>query len=374
MSDAFDKAALRDAARSVLDSEVTPTKVRDHLLHSGPWRSVLHEKLAELNWYGLLVPTEFSGLGAKVSDAVVVLEELGRVAAPSAVLSSMLATAVIDWAGDDAQKNRYLSSLASGEVVGTVVADHRPARRDVAVDLITEEEQCGVSGEVAFVPDALSADVFVVPVTRPRSHGGPELRFVVLERSDDGIDVAGSPAIGVDELGTVRIEAVHVNADRILWAESGSVAVMEDMRSLAAVGMAAQMAGGTQMALDLSVAFAREREQSGKAVATFSPVQDLCVELFGLVGATRAAVERAARAFDVRHPSRHRLASVAKAWANEAFMNATENAHRIHGAIGFSHEHPLHHLTRAALVQRSLYGDTAEHSARAISTSLLQED
>lgn len=360
--------AFRQAARGLLMHEAHEARLRGTLA-SPAWRvQQLHEQLAQLDWFGLLVPVSQGGAGGSVSDALVILEEAGHADAPTALLSSgVLAVCALRLAGDQAQQEHHLPAIASGATIATLAvteAGGSLSPAEFTTTLTPRSDGYVLTGTKRFVPDAQRAQLIVVAARRPGTTGADGISLVVTRQGDPGLAVSPLPTVSGQRSCEVVLDHVPVAATQVLGPSGGAWPVIEELITLGAVGSAAGMVGGAQRALDLALEHATGRTQFGRPIASFQPVQAFCVDMLGLVASARAITARAAAAIDAEAAARHRLGSTAKAWTSDAFTRVTELAHRVHGAIGFSQEHPLQATTRAALAQRAAFGDPAFHKDR----------
>ena len=194
-----------------------------------------------------------------------------------------------------------------------------------------------LDGEVYDVPFARHAVAIVVPVLSPE---GPRLAVVPRGRAtlDEDTNLAGEPR------DTVRFDGVTLEPARGLRAEHTASA--EHIRRLGAFTRAALMSGALEHILAITVEYARERIQFGRAIGQFQAMQQELAVLAGETAAAQAAADAAAAAIDARRRHRRAGVAVAKMRVGEAAGRGSKVAHQVHGAIGFTHEHELHYRTR----------------------------
>ncbi|MEA2645859.1 MAG: hypothetical protein QOE92_942 [Chloroflexota bacterium] len=316
---------LRDTVRDLLAKECPPAEVRrlwDDETGRSPER---WKKLGELGVLGLTVPEAQGGQGMDEVDMVLVLEEAGRSILPEPLLEhAAIAAPLLARAGTDAQKSEWLPKLATGEAIATVGLAGQPYVMDATADVVILEQD----GELhAATQDRLT----LKPM--PSVDGARRLFKVTAEL--DEATLMG-PANGHHD-----------------WAWDH-----------AAAATAAELVGVAQAMLDMTVAYAKEREQFGRKIGSFQAVQHKLAETFLLVETAKAANYYAAYALAKELPDAGIHASVAKAYASDAERRANYEALQIHAGIGFTWEHDLHLWLKRGRSLEAQYGDADWHRRR----------
>ena len=316
---------LRDAVRDFLSKESTPTEIRriwDDPTGRSPQR---WKKLAELGVVGLAIPEEFGGAGMNEVDLVLALEEAGRALLPEPLLeSAAVAGPLLARAGTDAQKAEWLPKLASGDAVFSVGLAGQPYVQDATADVVILERD----GELhAATQDRLT-------LTPLKSIDGARRLFKVTAELDDA----------------TRMGPAEGNA---AWAFDH-----------AAAATAAELVGIAGAMLEMTVAYAKEREQFGRKIGSFQAVQHKLAETYLLVESARNAAYYAAYALAEDLPDTSIHVSVAKAFAADAERRANYEALQIHAGIGFTWEHDLHLWLKRGRALEAQYGDADWHRRR----------
>ena len=298
----------------------------------GQFPRALWDAVARAGYADALVPEAAGGPGLEPADALSLLVSAGRHAAPVPLAETMLA----GWLLALAQLERPAGPLTIAPVRG----DELKARRDGA--------RWRLEGVARRVPWAAGAAAIVM-VAR-----GGATSVVGLVRPGDcrivpGANVAGEPREDV-ELAGAAAEGAQAPVDA------------SQVYALGAVMRSAQMAGALQRILEESVRYANERVQFGRPIGRFQAVQQNLALLAGHVAAATAAAEAAMEAV-TREPASPAVAA-AKIRAGEAASVGAAIAHQVHGAIGFTQEHLLHHFTRRLWSWRDEFGSEAYWSAR----------
>jgi alkylation response protein AidB-like acyl-CoA dehydrogenase len=331
---------LVDAARATLARACPIARVRAMETDPRGWDPVLWREIVRLGWTGQLAP---GGEGTFL-EAVLVLEEMGRVLAPTPFLAScVLAPVLLRGAGDA----RLLPRIAAGELVATV-ALVEPGWRDEWGTPTLDSADGVLTGTKLFVPFARAADVLLV-VARGAT--------LVAVESRDGVACRRQETLGGDHLYAVTFAGAR---GTVLGPVAAAV---EPARLHAAVGALAYAVGAAERALELTVEHAKTRVQFGRPIGSFQAVAHRCADMRSEIDAVRYLVYQAAWSLASGRPSALE-AGAAKAYGNEALRRVFMHAHQVHGAIGFSTEHDLQLFTRRAKAVELSWGGAASHRER----------
>ena len=359
-----DHALLRDAARRWLAERVTPAALR-RLAGDARGDDPSHwAQLGELGWTALVVPEKCGGAGFGAVHLAVIAEETGRKLLPSPLLATLLAAKLIELAGSDAQRERFLPRIASGAAIATVAHVESAGAWD-ARETSCALRGAGVSGEKTHVWAAPSAALFVVPA-RERTSGA--LRIAVVEAGAQGVRVHAESVLDPSRRqGRVRFE------DAACEPLAGDAeAAWGAWCAWAQTALAAEMAGGADAALALTAAYAQTRVQFDRPIGSFQAIKHPLVNVLVAIEQLRSLVYAAASALDAGDAAALLLARMAKAAASETYPNACSRAVQFHGGYGFTDDCDAHLYLRRALASRPAFGDAREHRA-AIASSLLDD-
>src|SRR4051794_10953402 len=309
-----DQRDIQRTARELLASRASAERVREHA-EAGRTDDALWRELGELGWPGIAVAEEHGGQGLGIVELAILCEELGRSVAPVPFLGTVLAAALIEHAGTDEQRSRWLPGLASGELRGAV------------------GDRCEL------VPGGEGADVIVcVTDGEARLHEAGE----AVASIDPTRPAARVPAAAGEPL-------------------PGDLAPALD-RSLVAV--AAELVGVCERALEMTVAYVKERRQFGTPVGAYQAVSHRCAQMLLDTESARAAVSFAAWTADADPERLSEAAAMAKASASDAGREVTAAAIQLHGGIGFTWEADVHWLYKRAQLDAALLGGARSHRAR----------
>ena len=349
-----EQTLLQRTARDVLAANMPMSRVRALMddprgVADADWR-----RLADLGWTGLLVTEEYGGAGLGMLELAIVVAEMGRVAMPGPFLGTIVAGRALMHAGNDAQRRRWLPGLADGSVRATVALVESSARWDFdGVTAVARPDGDGwvLAGTKLFVPDAHAVDLIVCAVRRA-DDGEPALVVV------DAADAAITPQPSVDRtrcICRVALDGVRIAADRMLAGDAA--ASLDAVLTEARVALAADMTGGAERVLEMTVEHVKTRRQFGRAIGTFQAVQHACADMMVAVECAKAATTYAAWAVAERADDATVAAATAKATAGDAYRQVTAKAIQLHGGIGFTWEHDLHVYYKRAMSTEATFGD-----------------
>lgn len=360
-----DQTLLRNAARAFLQEHCSSAVVRALAEDRRGESETMWKEMAQLGWLGLSLPEDAGGSGLGMVETAIVLEELGRAACPGPYAPTVLAASAIARAGGAAQRARWLPTIAAGGARATLALLERELDWDPEATA-TRAERAGdgwrLTGVKDFVPWAHVADVVLVPA---RTAEGVTLFLV--EPAAPGLRLTPRPAMdpGLRQ-ATLALDGVSVPADALLGAPGGGAPVLEELLRRAAVGAAAEMLGAARRCLEMSVEYAKVREQFGQPIGSFQAIRHRCAEMLLAVENAHAATYYAAWALDARSEDHEVAASVAKAYVSEAARTVCGDAIQVHGGIGFTWEYDLHLYFKRAKALEPMYGDADWHRERIV--------
>jgi alkylation response protein AidB-like acyl-CoA dehydrogenase len=371
---------LQRSAREVLAAECPAALVRAMAdADADGFPRTLYARLASLGWFAVLVPEAFGGSGGTMLDAALLCEEAGRAALPGPLLSTaVLAPLALARSGSRSQKQRWLPRLAAGEVIGSVAVVERAERYDPGGIAARARRTTGgyrLTGTKMFVPDAATADFLIVaarvgektPGRAPAARRDPAagVSLFVVERGTPGLAIRPLPTVDpTRRVFEVNLGDVVVPHTALLGREGAAWPLVARLLDAGAIGTAADCLGGAARVLDMSVEYARVREQFGRPIGSFQAVKHMAAEMVSEIEPARALVWYAAYAFDSRPAEASRAASVAKARLGDVYLRAANRAVQIHGGIGFTWEHDIHWWFKRATWNQAAYGDALLHTAR----------
>jgi alkylation response protein AidB-like acyl-CoA dehydrogenase len=355
-----DQTLLRNAARAFLDEHMKPATAR--LLWDDPRgeSESLWKEMAQLGWLGLSVPEAHGGSGLGMVETAIVLEELGRAACPGPYWPTALFAHAVAQVGTAAQQKRWLPAVSTGEArAALALLDADLDWRPEAVATRAEKSAGGwtLTGLKRYVPWAHVASVLLVPAQTPDG-----LALFLVDPAASGLTL--TPLTPMDpgtRWFTLALQRVPATAEAVLGAPGAAGPLLEALLRRGAVGAAAEMLGAARRCLDMSVAYAKVREQFGQPIGSFQAIRHKCAEMLLEVENAHAAVYYAAWALDAEAADATLAASVAKAYVGEATRKVCGEAIQVHGGIGFTWEYDLHMYFKRAKALETMYGDADHH-------------
>jgi len=364
---------LRDTARKFLDAACTTKFVRERMATPEAMTPEFWSQLAEQGWLGISFAEEDGGSGLGLTDLVVLMEEMGRAVMPGPYLATtLLGGAAIREAGSAAQRQEYLPRIAAGELRTTLAATEPNARWDASGITMTAQPMRGgfeLSGSKLFVPDAHLADIIVVAArTRDGSTMEDGVSLFLVPKDAAGLGISLMPSIDeTRKLCEVRFDKVAVPQVALLGELHQGWPVLARIYDGAAVALSAEMCGGAQRVLDMTVEYAKLRETFGKPIGSYQGVKHKCADMLVEVENAKSLTYYAAWAVDEKQPDAPLVVSMAKSYASDASRKVSNAGIQLHGGIGMTWEHDLHLYMKRAKASEVAFGDATWHRERVAS-------
>jgi len=340
---------LRDNARKFFAAECPMALVRKLMETDTAYDAALWSKMAEQGFTGIIFPEEYDGAGLGKVELILLMEEAGRALLPGPFFSTVvLAGSVLNSLGSAEQKKKYLAPICRGEARATVAMLESIANWDPA-SAQTSVASGKLTGEKLFVPDAAAADYLIVV-----ARNGVYITGV----KAPGIQIA--PMSGMDltrKLYNVRFDGTPVE-------KLGELAALPPALDLATAALAAELVGGMQRTLDITVEYAKTRKQFGKPIGIFQAVQHQCADMYLETESSRSAAYYAAWTLEVNAPDAAAAVSIAKMYASDASRTVGNRGIQVHGGMGFTWENDLHLYYRRAKSTETMLGDATFHRER----------
>jgi alkylation response protein AidB-like acyl-CoA dehydrogenase len=359
---------IKNLAREFAAQEIAPfISDWDERAHFEP---SLVKKMGDLGFLGMLLPEEYDGLGLDTSTYLVALEEIAVVDASAAVLMSVhnsLPTQMILRFGNDEQKKRFLPPMARGEMLGAFALSEPESGSDAA-SLTTQAVRDGddwiISGTKSWVTSGSHAGAILAMARTDSSSERKGARgigtFIVtpdmpgfhVGKKEDKLGLRSSPTVQLTFDG-MRVP----NANLLGEKHMGFIYAMQSLEN-GRLGIAAQSVGIARAALEAATAYAGERIQFGTPIKEFQGIQFKLADMATRIAASRTLMHAAAKAKD-RGEDVKQATSMAKLFASETAMFATNQAVQIFGGYGYVKDYPVERLFRDAKVTE-IYEGTSE--------------
>ncbi len=341
---------LQNTVRDFAASEVPAARLREIFEEGSGYDDSIWRAAAEIGLTGLFVPERYGGVDLSLLDLALVFECLGEYAVPGPFLGHSLATLALVTGGSDAQRERWLPGLASGEIIGSFAIAEGDAIWDPE-DWALRIEGGVASGAKDFVEHATGAKLFVV--------GASDGQLALVEADADGVSVTATEALDrTRSLGRVSFDGAA--ADVLPGGPAAADAVADAGRIL----LAADAFGGAWKLIRATVEYTLTRVQYGTPVAQFQGVKHQLANLAAEAEPMRGLIWYAAHAFDHIEKERAHSAAVAKSHITDGAVDIARACVELHGGIGFTWECDVQFWLKRALFDRTWLGSPAWHRRR----------
>jgi alkylation response protein AidB-like acyl-CoA dehydrogenase len=348
-----EQISLQQEVREFARRELKPgVSKRDE---TGEFPTAALEKLQRMGLMGSLFPVESGGKGLDYTSYTVVVEELARIDAATAItlLAHTLCSNHIFSCGTPEQKRKYLVPLASGEKLGAWALTEPEAGSDAgAIRTVARPDNGGwiLNGNKFFITNGSRADTLVVMASTDSSRGSKGISAFIVEGNAAGLKKGQNlDKLGFRASNTVALflENVRVPGENLLGnlheGFSGTMGVLDEGR----IGLAAMAVGIGRGCLEESIAYSRKRQAFGQPIGDFQAIQWMLADMATEIEAARLLVRKAARLRE--QGKRFKLeASMAKLFSSEAVVRAALKAVQIHGGYGYIKAHPVERYLREA--------------------------
>ena len=358
-------------------SDVAPIAAEIDREHRFP--EELLPRMAELGLMGVPFAEEVGGAGADYVSYTIVLAELARVCASTSVIVSShtsLGTWPIFEYGTPAQKEKYLHGLTSGEKLSAFALTEPGAGTDAAsgkATAVLDGDEYVLNGSKIFITNGGYADVYIVTAMTDPASGTRGISAFIVEKDTPGFTVGEKEhKMGIKASSTTPLyfSDCRIPKDALLGKEGRGFKIAMQTLDGGRIGIAAQALGIAQGALAASIAYAKERVQFGKPIATLQAIQWMIADMATEIDAAQLLVYRAAWNKDNGRPY-GKEAAMAKLFASETATRVAGKAIQIHGGYGFTESYPVERAYRDAKITE-LYEGTSEVQRMVIAGSLLR--
>ncbi|GAY19465.1 acyl-CoA dehydrogenase family protein [Mycobacterium sp. shizuoka-1] len=345
---------FRDSVRAFLQETAPLSRVRDIAGANGHDDELWQRVCRDMELPGLPVPTEYGGVGGTLVESAIVFEEFGRALTPVPLASHGFAVAAVLSMGTKEQRRRLLPSLLNGDRVAAFAATG-PAAGDPSSATVTVTSDQGRTLLDGVCGPVLHGHVAELVIVAARA--GDTMGLYVVDADAPGVSVERLPSFDITR-PVARITLRQTPAEPLDGAPDQFERVLDTARVL----LAAEMLGGAEACLTLSVDYSCSRRQFDRAIGMFQAVKHMCAEMAIEIDATRVAVMFAA--MSAGDPGELAVAApLVKAQAADTFTLCAGIATQVHGGIAFTWEHDLHLYFRRAKTTAALFGSSTEHRA-----------
>ncbi len=373
-----DHIAIRDAARDFAENEIASSAVERDKTGEFPYEIV--KKLGELGFLGMMVDPKWGGSGLDCVSYVLAMEEVSKVDASCSVIMSVNNSLVcwgIETYGNDEQKARILTPLASGKVIGAYCLSEPGVGSDAAQQA-TKARKDGndwiIDGAKNWITNGTSAQYYIVFAQTDETKGYKGVTAFILEKGMPGFEMGlKEDKLGIRSSDTCSLSFTGVripDTNRLGEDGQGFKIAMETLNG-GRIGIAAQALGIASGAYEKAIKYTFERQAFGKPINQLQAIQFKLADMAVKIEAARLLILQAARKKDA-HESYIKEAAMAKLYASTIAMEVANEAIQIHGGYGYVREYLVERALRDAKITQ-IYEGTSEIQHIVIARQLMKE-
>ena len=368
---------IRQAARDFAKNELLPGVIERDEKQKFPAEQI--KKLGELGFLGMMVDPKYGGGGLDTISYVLAMEEISKIDASASVVMSVN-NSLVCWGlekyGNEEQKQKYLTPLAKGEIIGAFCLSEPEAGSDATSQRTTAVDMGDhyiLNGTKNWITNGNNASTYLVMAQTDASKGSRGINAFIVEKASKGVTVgAKENKLGIrgSDTHSIMFQDVKVpKANRIGEDGFGFKFAMQTL-SGGRIGIAAQALGIAAGAYELALAYSKQRKAFGKEIMNHQAIQFKLADMATEIEAARLLVHKAAWEKD-NHLDYTLSGSIAKVFASEVAMRTTVEAVQVHGGYGFVKEYHVERLMRDAKITQ-IYEGTSEVQRIVISRSILK--
>ena len=369
---------IRDAARDFAKAELLPGVIERDNKQEFPAEQV--KKMGELGFLGMMVSPEYGGGGMDTTSYVLAMEELSKIDASCSVIVSVNNSLVcwgLETYGNEEQKKKYLTKLATGESIGAFCLSEPEAGSDATsqkTTAIDKGDHYILNGTKNWITNGGSADYYLVIAQTDREKGHKGINAFIVEKGWDGFEVGPKE----DKLGirgsdthTLNFNDVKVPKENRIGEDGFGFKFAMKTLSGGRIGIAAQALGIASGAYELAREYSKIRKAFGTEICNHQAIAFKLADMYTEIEAARHLVMKAA--WDKDQGNNYDMSgAMAKLYASKTAMDVTVEAVQIHGGNGFVKEYHVERLMRDAKITQ-IYEGTSEIQKIVISRSILRD-
>ncbi len=371
-----DEQLIMQTVRDFARERVAPRAAE--IDRTGAFPHDLVKQMGELGLMGVCLPEEYGGAGQSYVLFAMIVEELCKACASTGLIIDVnisLCAEPILLFGDEEQKHRFLTPLASGEKLGALAITEPEAGSDAAgikTTAVRQGECYVLNGSKIFITNGGVADTYVCTAVTDREKGHKGITDFIVEKGMPGLSF-GAPLhkLGINGSATTEVffDNVRVPVANRLGAEGMGFKITMDTLDGGRVGIAAQAVGIAQSALDDALAYIEQRKQFGKKISEFQAIQFMVADMATEIEAARLLTLQAAALRDKNIPCA-RESAMAKLFAGDVAVKVATDALQLFGGYGYIKEYPAErHLRDAKITQ--IYEGTQQIQRMVIARAIL---
>lgn len=369
---------IRQAARDFAQNELLPGVIERDEAQRFPTDQV--KKMGQLGFLGMMVDPKYGGSGLDTISYVLVMEELSKIDASSSVVVSVN-NSLVCWGleafGNEAQKEKYLTRLATGEIIGAFCLSEPEAGSDATSQKTTALDQGDhylLNGTKNWITNGNSAEIYLVIAQTDLTKGHKGINVLIVEKGMPGFEIGPKEnKLGIRGSDTHSLIFNDVKIPKENRIGDDGFGFKFAMKTLAGgrIGIAAQALGIAAGAYELALKYAQERKSFGTAIGNHQAIAFKLADMHTQIEAARHLVYKAA--WDKDQNNNYDLSgAMAKLYASQVAMDTSVEAVQIHGGNGYVKDYHVERLMRDAKITQ-IYEGTSEIQKIVISRSILKE-
>lgn len=369
---------IRKTAREFAEEHLAPGVIERDDTATFPYEQI--KIMGELGFLGVMVPEQYNGAGMDALSYVIAMEEISRSDASAGVVmsvnNSLVCQIFLDWASEE-QKKKYLTRLASGELLGAFSLSEPQSGSD-ASNMRTGAEKDGnhyvLNGTKNWVTNGITSDIVLVFVITEKGVGYKGISLFIVEKGTPGFSTGEKEnKLGIRGSDTCELyfDNCRIPAENMIGDPGYGFKIAMNTLNGGRIGIASQALGIAQAALENSISYAKDRKQFGQSISEFGAVQSKIAKMGMNIEVSRLLIYRAATMKDA-HKQFSKEAAMAKLFASQTAVDAARDCVQIHGGYGYMQETGVERLMRDAKITQ-IYEGTSEIQELVIARELLKE-
>ncbi|SIT14815.1 Acyl-CoA dehydrogenase [Zobellia uliginosa] len=369
---------IRQAARDFAQNELLPGVIERDEAQQFPTEQI--KKLGELGFLGMMTDPKYNGSGMDTLSYVIAMEELSKVDASTSVVVSVNNSLVcwgLETFGNEEQKQKYLTRLASGEVIGAFCLSEPEAGSDATsqkTTAIDKGDHYILNGTKNWITNGGTADIYLVIAQTDREKGHKGINALIVEKGMPGFEIGPKEnKLGIrgSDTHSLIFNDVKIPKENRIGEDGFGFKFAMKTLSGGRIGIAAQALGIAAGAYELALKYSKERKAFGTEIANHQAIAFKLADMHVQIEAARNLVYKSA--WDKDQGKNYDLSSaMAKLYASQVAMDTTVEAVQIHGGNGFVKDYHVERLMRDAKITQ-IYEGTSEIQKIVISRSILKD-
>jgi len=372
-----EQSMIQEAARDFAQNELLPGVIERDDAQKFPTEQV--KKMGELGFLGMMVDPKYGGSGLDTVSYALVMEELSKVDASASVVVSVN-NSLVCWGleafGNEEQKQKYLTRLADGEIIGAFCLSEPEAGSDATSQKTTAIDKGGhyiLNGTKNWITNGGTAEVYLVIAQTDRAKGHKGINALIVEKGMEGFEIGPKEnKLGIRGSDTHSLNFNDVKVPKANRIGEDGFGFKFAMKTLSGgrIGIAAQALGIASGAYELALKYSKERKAFGTEISNHQAIAFKLADMHTQIEAARHLVYKAA--WDKDQGNNYDLSSaMAKLYASQVAMDTSIEAVQIHGGNGFVKDYHVERMMRDAKITQ-IYEGTSEIQKIVISRSILK--